>query len=98
MFCTNNAGIDLFAVPAQADGTGIPLAYQFVERARSDEPRVSRIAGLRRSYIRNVPMRSIHTVEQAIILDFGLVYISVIKGPDSGDYELVRIIKSISLP
>ena len=30
-FGTNNAGIDLFAVLAEVDGTGVPLAYCFVE-------------------------------------------------------------------
>ena len=30
-FGTNNAGMDLFAVLAGVDGTGVPLAYCFVE-------------------------------------------------------------------
>jgi len=30
-FGTNNAGIDLFAVLAEVDGTGVPLAYCFME-------------------------------------------------------------------
>lgn len=32
MFGTNNAGKDLFAVPAELDGTGILIAHIFVEK------------------------------------------------------------------
>jgi hypothetical protein len=28
-FGTNNAGMDMFAVLAEAEGTGVPLAYYF---------------------------------------------------------------------
>jgi hypothetical protein len=39
---TNNAGMDLFAVLAEVDGTGVPLAYCFMEVVENDnkgEPR-----------------------------------------------------------
>ena len=36
-FGTNNAGMDLFAVLAELDGTGIPLAYIFVETLPSED-------------------------------------------------------------
>lgn len=35
-FGTNNTGMDLFVVPAELDGTGVPLAYLFVETLASD--------------------------------------------------------------
>ena len=31
-FGTNNAGMDLYAVLAELDGTGVPMAYLFVEK------------------------------------------------------------------
>ena len=36
-FMTNNAGMDLFAVLAEVDGTGVPLAYCFVEVIPSND-------------------------------------------------------------
>ena len=33
---TNNAGMDLYAVLAEVDGSGIPLAYLFLDTVRSD--------------------------------------------------------------
>ena len=37
-FGTNNAGMDLHAVFAELDGTGVPLAYLFVEKDNSTGP------------------------------------------------------------
>ena len=34
-FGTNNAGMDLFSILAEVDGTGIPLAYCFTQMANS---------------------------------------------------------------
>jgi hypothetical protein len=36
-FGTNNSGMDLFAVLAELDGTGVPLAYLFVEILASED-------------------------------------------------------------
>ena len=40
-FGTNNAGMDLFALLAELDGTGVPLAYCFVETVSIDNTRHS---------------------------------------------------------
>ena len=37
-FGKNNAGMDLYAVLAELDGTGVPLAYLFVEKDNSTGP------------------------------------------------------------
>ena len=37
-FVTNNAGMDLYAVLAELYGTGVPLAYRFVEKDNSTGP------------------------------------------------------------
>lgn len=42
---TNSAGCDLFAVLAEFDGTGVPLAYLFVEKSASIAANVSVIPG-----------------------------------------------------
>ena len=40
-FGTNNAGMDLFAILAELDGTGIPLAYCFVQTISVEDTRHS---------------------------------------------------------
>lgn len=42
---TNSAGCDLFAVLAEFDGTGVPLAYLFVERSVLSESPLSNCSG-----------------------------------------------------
>ena len=42
---TNSAGCDLFAVLAEFDGTGVPLAYLFVDRSVSSETAFSNTQG-----------------------------------------------------
>lgn len=42
-FGTNNAGLDLYAILAELDGTGVPLAYCFARRGQSAAPRATSV-------------------------------------------------------
>lgn len=51
---TNNAGMDLFAVLAELDGTGIPLAYCFIQTMPSEDGKCSATPGALTSILSQV--------------------------------------------
>lgn len=58
-FGTNNAGVDLFAVLAEVDGTGIPLAYCFVDVVENNQKNECRampgaISGILCQFLQNL--------------------------------------------
>lgn len=49
---TNSAGMDLFAVPAEVDGSGVPLCYMFVQKGDAGNGRGQTAEGTMTAFIK----------------------------------------------